>query len=87
MSPGLDGIGLEGAIETGRFAGNAEDGEERLSEGGEENEAVAREFEERWRIRVEAWPFEEEGGDEGMRTLWPQREATDGFFVARWRVR
>ena len=53
----------------------------------EENEAVAREFEERWRRSlVEAWPFEEEG-DEGMRTLWPQREATDGFFVARWRVR
>ena len=51
--------------------------------------------------QLEPWPFDDEeeggGGKEGStevashyRTLWPHRHegaATDGFFIARWRVR
>ena len=66
-----------------------------------ENEAVALAFEAARGEQLEPWPFDDEeeggGGKEGStevashyRTLWPHRHegaATDGFFIARWRVR
>ena len=66
-----------------------------------ENEAVAYAFEAACGGSVEPWPFEgaHSHGSDGLkaqreahshfRTLWPHRHdgATDGFFIARWRVR